>query len=109
MDKRVTPPKRVSSLTWGPPPPCKQALSGRSRGEAQGACSAPPSPVFRQNQICQGKKNYVFTEYSSHLHVWMSPPPPPPPPLKVVREANGAFPHPIHPSILHLFLGDPCE
>ena len=26
MDKRVTPPKRVASPTWGPPPPCKQAL-----------------------------------------------------------------------------------
>ena len=29
MDKRVTPPKRVTSPTWGPPPPCKQALNGR--------------------------------------------------------------------------------
>ena len=27
MDKRVTPPKRVTSPTWGPPPPCKQALN----------------------------------------------------------------------------------
>ena len=27
MDKRVTPPKRVTSPTWGPPPPCKQAVS----------------------------------------------------------------------------------
>ena len=27
MDRRVTPPKRVSSPTWGPPPPCKQALN----------------------------------------------------------------------------------
>ena len=27
MGKRVTPPKRVTSPTWGPPPPCKQALS----------------------------------------------------------------------------------
>ena len=27
MDWRVTPPKRVTSPTWGPPPPCKQALS----------------------------------------------------------------------------------
>ena len=27
MDRRVTPPKRGSSPTWGPPPPCKQALS----------------------------------------------------------------------------------
>ena len=26
MDKRVTPPKRVTSPTWGPPSPCKQAL-----------------------------------------------------------------------------------
>ena len=26
MDRRVIPPKRVTSPTWGPPPPCKQAL-----------------------------------------------------------------------------------
>ena len=26
MDRRVTPPKRVTSPTWGSPPPCKQAL-----------------------------------------------------------------------------------
>ena len=26
MDKRVTPRKLVTSPTWGPPPPCKQAL-----------------------------------------------------------------------------------
>ena len=26
MDCQVTPPKRVTSPTWGPPPPCKQAL-----------------------------------------------------------------------------------
>ena len=25
-DRRVTPPKRVTSPTWGPPPPCKQTL-----------------------------------------------------------------------------------
>ena len=27
MDRRVTPSKRVTSPTWGPPPSCKQALS----------------------------------------------------------------------------------
>ena len=27
MDRRVTPPKRVTSPTRGPPPPCKQALT----------------------------------------------------------------------------------
>ena len=26
MARRVTPPKRVTSPTWGPPSPCKQAL-----------------------------------------------------------------------------------
>ena len=28
MDRRVTPPKRVTSPTSGPPPPCKQVLRG---------------------------------------------------------------------------------
>ena len=33
MDRRVIPPKRVTSLTWGPPPSCKQTLRcGLSRG-----------------------------------------------------------------------------
>ena len=27
MDRRITPPKQVTSTTWGLPPPCKQALS----------------------------------------------------------------------------------
>ena len=27
MDRRVTPPKRVTSSIWSPPPPCKQALN----------------------------------------------------------------------------------
>ena len=31
MDRRATPPKPVTSSTWGPPPPCKQALSLRSQ------------------------------------------------------------------------------
>ena len=26
MDRRVTPPKRVTSPTWDPPTPCKQVL-----------------------------------------------------------------------------------
>ena len=30
MDRRVTPPKRVTSSTWGPPLPCKQASSHAS-------------------------------------------------------------------------------
>ena len=29
MDRGVTPPKRVTSPTWGPPPACKQVLSSK--------------------------------------------------------------------------------
>ena len=27
MDRRVTPPTQVASLTWGLPPPCQQVLN----------------------------------------------------------------------------------
>ena len=27
MERRVTPPRRVTSPTWGPPPQCKQTLN----------------------------------------------------------------------------------
>ena len=30
MDRRVTPPKRVNSPTWGPQPPCKQGRTAKS-------------------------------------------------------------------------------
>ena len=32
MDRRVTPPNRVTSPTWDPPPPCKQAAKGVNGG-----------------------------------------------------------------------------
>ena len=32
MDKWATPPKRVTSPSWGPPPPCKQALRRNLKG-----------------------------------------------------------------------------
>ena len=31
MERRVTPPRRVTSPAWGPPPPCKQALKIKGR------------------------------------------------------------------------------
>ena len=30
MDRRVTPPRQVTSPTWGPPPPCKQARKNKN-------------------------------------------------------------------------------
>ena len=35
MDRWVTPPKRVTSPTWGPPPLCKQALRTKTYIEIQ--------------------------------------------------------------------------
>ena len=43
MNGRVTPPKQVTSPTWGPPPPCKQALSGAIIFVSQ--CSAIPGEL----------------------------------------------------------------
>ena len=31
MNRRVTPPKQVTSPTWGPPPPCKQAFQSKNK------------------------------------------------------------------------------
>ena len=47
MDRRVTPPKRVTSPTWGPPPPCKQALI-----EAYIQLKLHPFPVYSYSQQC---------------------------------------------------------
>ena len=38
MDWQVAPPTRVTSPTWGPPPPCKQALK-------EGYVFTPPKRV----------------------------------------------------------------
>ena len=32
IDRRAAPPKRVTSPTWGPSPPCKQVLSRALHG-----------------------------------------------------------------------------
>ena len=119
MDKLITPPKQATSLTWGPPPdPCKQAVSGRSRGEAQGACFPPP-PRFQAKSNLSGEENKCF--YTAlFLSQSLDELPPPPTPPKVASEARqtdtsrsgtaakGGFFHPTHPSLLHPFLGGPC-
>ena len=49
MDRRVTPPKRVTSPTWGPSPPCKLALNGSMN------------------------KDYTVKSENKPLHVWAPP------------------------------------
>ena len=51
MDRRVTPPKRVTSPTWSPPPPCKQALSSvRSVDVINSFCDSIYTLPKRQSQ-----------------------------------------------------------
>ena len=48
LDRRVTPPKRVPSPTWGPPPPCKRAL--RCSGDEK---------VKKNNGLIRQNNNFV--------------------------------------------------
>ena len=45
MDRRVTPSKRVTSTTWGTPPPCKQALNHY-------LSAGPPAPIAPGRAKC---------------------------------------------------------
>ena len=51
MDKRVSPPKQVTSPSWGPPPPCNQAVSnddGNGKRERQ-----------KRNRLNRNKNNFA--------------------------------------------------
>ena len=60
MDRWVTPPKRVTSPTWGPAPPCKQALLFASH--------QVPGHLFASHQIFN-KRNYCI--YASFFCVFL--------------------------------------
>ena len=61
MDWRLTPPKRVTSPTWGPPPPCKQALRNR-------VCSIT-TPLFH-SETKQYAMNWFYMVYAHLSTVW---------------------------------------
>ena len=48
MDRQVTPPNRVTSPTWGAPPPCKEARRGDSLS-TEGDNTNSMGPVARWN------------------------------------------------------------
>ena len=50
MDRRATPPKRVTSPTWGPPPSCKQALRSTPWIDH---CLAGDTNQLDVNELCQ--------------------------------------------------------
>ena len=75
MDKRVTPLKRVTSPTWGPPPPCKQALK---RNEVPGFRGIPICFLF----VCLFKKTIV-TSIELCSRAWA--------PVKVLDHKRVAF------------------
>ena len=56
MDRRVTPPWWVTSPTWGPLPPYKQALRVFFQSPA------PGNRIFRQSQSSRNNANYLHEE-----------------------------------------------
>ena len=59
MDRRVTPPKRVTPPAWGPPPPCKQTLNHTS---------LLPSPITSVKSVRRIAVKYTdFNRHSNHI------------------------------------------
>ena len=64
MDKRVNPPKRITSPTWGPPSPCKQALNLSLRRRLV-------SPIYcKLQQMTAVTFNHVDHVFSVTSNVW---------------------------------------
>ena len=67
MDKRATPPKPATSLTWGPSPPCKQFLRRNLKGTV--LLSVITDPVYWENKIYELKRSVSDTY--RHLGVFI--------------------------------------
>ena len=76
MDRRVTPPKRVTSPAWGPPPPCKQALRCwpyllyRSVDYGKLACLTTVLHSFQANTCSKKSGARLFWVYWSKSRTW---------------------------------------
>ena len=57
MDRRVTPPKRITSPTWGSPSPCKQALRKNSEKPRRGGGDGnqPSLPLLKRAGVFRAK------------------------------------------------------
>ena len=66
MDRPVTPPERVTSPTWGPPPPCKQALNLSTTAtlatEESGRCREVLNKSQCMDLLSAGRKNAAVIE-----------------------------------------------
>ena len=73
MDRRVTPRKRVTSATWGYPPPCKQALryvNGELKPLAKGERGLHS---WMNNYFCLLRFKFEFSEGSLYTGSIPSP------------------------------------
>ena len=79
MDRQVTPPKRVTSPTWGPPPPCKQALN-KQNNFARASCVFTAFLCHRlhdfnakmSNSTCHVGRKQATTKFSLFLNMDMA-------------------------------------
>ena len=68
MDSRVNPPKRVTSPTWGPPPPCEHALSVLQLLPVPFA-NARPAKTWAPRRPCNGILDSGFQAVDSGFQV----------------------------------------
>ena len=67
MDRRVSPPKRVTSPTWSPPPPCKQALNGSVFVELKKAFDTVDHNILLRKLCRYGVSGNVVQLFTSYL------------------------------------------
>ena len=74
MDRRVTPPKRLTSPTWGPPPPCKQALRKTSIQRYEITQNSPFSiPFLTLIAFHRVKKSQLIIEIVDRIKIKETP------------------------------------
>ena len=64
MDRRDTPPKRATSPTWSPPPPCKQKLKFTTQ-----KYSTKKSFLLNYNLSLSFRNKAVYNEILTHTKV----------------------------------------
>ena len=82
-DRRVTPPKRVTSPTWGPPPPCKQALNVFKMSAtvygSDNCCRTTSGKLERLHMACcrlvrEAAQRRLYSEAPSpHILIFLNP------------------------------------
>ena len=71
MDRWVTPPKRVTSPTWGPPPPCKQAVRAINTQGGKLLVTIELNSIDNFNKRMIPYRSKMAVENKSQIYDWL--------------------------------------